>query len=331
MKLILIIPCLMICIYGCRDDSEASRFSEVLGKPPYASITDSIRREPLRDDLYFNRAVLLNQNNLQEPALEDFRKAWTLKKQERYALGAGTLLLDKNPDSAIAFLQDAIRQLPAAPLLHLTLARAYDARNRTDEALAVVNAVLKNYPDLVDFLKFKAALLDKKGLIHESVSALETAYFLAPYDLELNYELGFKYAETKNQKVIALMDSLGRSDSLAQRAEPLYYKGIYYSNINEKGKALELFTGAIARNYYFLNAYIEKGRVYFDQGKFNDAYRTFNLAMTVSPKFPDAYYWMGRCQEALGKKAEALQNYLRAYGLDKSFTEAKEAADKLAN
>jgi hypothetical protein len=40
---------------------------------------------------------------------------------------------------------------------------------------------------------------------------------------------------------------------------------------------------------------------------------------------------MGRCQEALGQKTEAKMNYDRAYGLDKSFIKAKEAAEKIKN
>ncbi len=51
--------------------------------------------------------------------------------------------------------------------------------------------------------------------------------------------------------------------------------------------------------------------------------------MTITPSFADSYYWMGKCQEAMGQKEEAKLNYMRAYGLDKSFTDARESAEKL--
>ena len=38
----------------------------------------------------------------------------------------------------------------------------------------------------------------------------------------------------------------------------------------------------------------------------NRLFPVFNLAMTISPKYADAYYWMARSQEALGQKEEAL-------------------------
>jgi len=92
-----------------------------------------------------------------------------------------------------------------------------------------------------------------------------------------------------------------------------------------------MFNDAIQHDYYFLNAYIEKGKVLFDEKKYTDAMKVFQLANTISATFPDAYYWMGKCQEAVGQKDEAKLNYQRAYGLDKTFTEAKEAADRIKN
>ena len=89
------------------------------------------------------------------------------------------------------------------------------------------------------------------------------------------------------------------------------------------------FNEAIQHDYYYLNDYIEKGRIFYDQKKYAEALKVFELANTISATFPDAYYWMGRSQEAMGQKEEAKLNYQRAYGLDKSFTEAKEAADRL--
>lgn len=321
----------MILLNSCHDKNNTSPFDDILSQQPYASLTDSIKKEPKRDDLFFRRAVLLNKNNLPEPALADFGKAWGLKKDESYALGISTLLLDKNPDSVIVFLQHALKELPNSFLLHLTLARSYDRQNKTDEALNICNEILAKIPDQVDVLKMKADLLDKKDDPAGALQILEKAYSLTPFDIDLNYALAYKYAESRNAKVIRLCDSLIQKDSLDLHAEPYYYKGIYFSNINDKTKALSLFNEAIQHDYYYLNAYIEKGRIQYDQKKFTEALKTFQLVNTISATFPDAYFWMGKCEEALGQKEEAKLNYQRAYGLDKTFTEAKEAADKIIN
>jgi tetratricopeptide (TPR) repeat protein len=321
----------LILISSCTDKTTKTAFDEVLNNPPFAGLTDSIKQNPDNDYLYFRRAVLLNSKNQPEPALLDFKKAWSLKKDEQYALGISTLLLENKPDSAIQFLNQALKDIPNSLLLQLSLARGYDAQNKTDDALRICEEILQKNPEQVDLLKMKAALLSKKGNETEASTILEKAYRLAPFDVELNYILALKFAETKNPKVISLCDSLIRADSLGIHAEPYYYKGIYYSNINEKGKALSLFDDAIKHDYYFLDGYIEKGGILYDMKKYPEALKVFNLALTISPKFADTYYWIGKCQEAMGQKEEARLNYQRAYGLNNNFTEAKDAAESIKN
>jgi tetratricopeptide (TPR) repeat protein len=53
------------------------------------------------------------------------------------------------------------------------------------------------------------------------------------------------------------------------------------------------------------------------------------MAATVANANPDAWYWMGRCYEVLGKKDLALVNYQRALAIDKKFEEAKEGIDRV--
>src|SRR5258705_2536247 len=319
----------MIFLISCHDKNNTSTFGDILNQQPYAPLTDSIKKERKRDDLFFRRAVLLNQNNFPEPALADFQQAWSIKKEEKYAFAISTLLLDKKPDSAIIFLNKALKELPNSFLLQLTLARGYDAQNKTDDALNVCNDLLRKFPDQVDVLKMKADLLDKQGDQQEAIHVLEKAYTITPFDINLNYLLADKYSATNDPKVIRLCDSLIKMDSLHIRPEPYYFKGIYYSNINDKTNALTQFNEAIQHDYNYLNAYIEKGRIQYENKKYMDAFKTFQLANTISVTFPDAYFWMGKCQEAMGQKEEAKLNYQRAYGLDKTFAEAKEAADKI--
>lgn len=330
-KLTFILFTATLLLMGCSSNKEASPFDEVLTNPTFAGITDSINEDPKNDKLYFRRAILLNTNNFPEPALADFQKAWLLKKEEQYALGIGTLLLEKKPDSATVFLNSALKEIPNSLLLQLNLARSYAAQNKSDEALALCNSILQTNPEQADILKMKADLLSKKGNTTEAITVFEKAYSLAPYDVELNYLLALKYAESKNNKVLALTDSLIKADSLGIHAEPYYYKGIYYATINDKEKALSYFELAIAHDYNFLEAHIEKGAIYYEKKQYDEALKVFNLLLTISPKYAATYYWIGKCQEATGKKEDARLNYLRAYSLDNNLIEAKERADSAKN
>ena len=92
-----------------------------------------------------------------------------------------------------------------------------------------------------------------------------------------------------------------------------------------------MFDEAVKHDYYFLEGYIEKGSILYEMKKYNEALTVFHLALTISPKFADSYYWIAKCQEATGRKEEARVNYLRAFELDKTMMEAKEAAGRLVN
>jgi len=203
------------------------------------------------------------------------------------------------------------------------------------------------------------SLLDKKGDSAGSVSILEKAYSLTPFDVELNYMLALKYAESKNSKVLSLCDSLIKKDSLSIHAEPYYYKGIYYSNIHDKTKALNMFNSAIQHDYYFLDAYIEKGAILFEQKKFNEAIdvlrqlialkpgdavapnnmgeaylelnklpeaqESFRQAIRLKPDFGKAYYNLGKCLLAMGNRDGALEQYNILMNIDADWAEKLEA------
>ena len=317
-------------VMGCNSKNGSDKpFNDILSKPPFSGLTDSISAEPGNDSLYFRRAVLLNSNNFPGPALMDFKKAWSIRKNEQYAYGIANLLLEKQPDSAILFINSALVDLPQSFLLQLTLAKALVTQNKAAEALVIAENMQQQNPQQVDVLKMKADILDRLEKKGEAISTLEKAYALTPFDVELNYMLALRLAESGNPRVISLCDSLIRADSLGIHAEPYYYKGIYYATVNDKTRAITLFDDAIKKNIYFLDGYIEKGAILYELKRYPEALGVFNLCLTVSPKFADAYYWIAKTQEAMGRKQEARVNYERAYSLDKTNTEAKAAADKL--
>jgi len=320
--------CILLVITSCNDSNDSSPYEELLSRPPYANLTDSIHQNSSDPDLYYRRGMLLYKNNNNPPALRDLRKAWSLNQKEQYAISISNILLDK-PDSAASFLQAALKMLPQSIPLHINLIQAYADAQKTDEALIICDKVLQQHPDQVAVLMMKSDLLEQKNDTSGSIHTLEQAYRFAPANEDLCYNLAFKFAQSKNPKVLTLCDSLLRHDTIEKKAEPWYFKGIYYSNINEKAKAIEYFDKAIQFDYSFLDAYMDKGQVLYDQKKYAEAINVFQLALKVSATYADAYYWVGKSQEAMGKKEDAVLNYQRAYGLDKSLSEAKEAADRL--
>jgi tetratricopeptide (TPR) repeat protein len=104
---------------------------------------------------------------------------------------------------------------------------------------------------------------------------------------------------------------------------------VYHARTGNNEKALAFFDRAINNNYTLMEAYMEKGFVYYSTQKMPDALKTFETAITVSNTYADAYYWKAKIQEAMGQKDQALLNYERALGLDKQLKQAREAIKRL--
>jgi tetratricopeptide (TPR) repeat protein len=306
-----------------------SKRDTILSQPPYDKLTDSIEKAPRDAGLYFRRGSLLYSNNEILLAENDLRTAWQLKPNEEHALRLTTILKQKNADTAIAFLQQALKKLPGSIGLHILLAKGYESKNQLDKSMAICDEIIKQYPGQLDALTLKSELLKRQNKNDEALALLEQAYFYAPDDVDLVHQLAFEYAEAKNPKVLSLADSLIKADVGKRHAEPYYFKGLYYENKGNYQQAIQYFDEAIRHDYNFLDAYMDKGECYYDQKKYPEALKTFQFATTIFPSEALPYYWMGKTQEAAGNKQEARLNYQRAYGLDKTFTDAREAADRL--
>ena len=319
---------LIVLIFSC-SNNDVQETDSLLKGEPYSDITDSIQQQPMNAGLYYQRGVLLLQNEQFNHAEKDFKKAWALKPDERNALGLVNLLRRKNTDSAIFFVENALKKIPESIALKISLARGYQQKAELEKAIAICNDLIEKFPGQLDALQLKAELLQAQNKNEEAITTLEKAYAYAPGDAELAHGLAFAYAQTKNIKAIALSDSLIAADTEGKHAEPYYFKGVYYANIGNKTGALVFFNQAIQHDFYFLDAYMEKGNLFFNAKNYEEALETFELAARVSPTFAEAYLWMGKTKEAMGNNAEAKSDYQRAYGLDKTLKEAKDAAERL--
>src|SRR6185369_14898986 len=180
MARILLILFSIVFFFNCNNSEEKSPYQELLSRPPYLNLTDSIHHDPKNADLYWRRAILLKKNNNLQPALDDFKKAWKLDKKEEYAVSISSILSAK-PDSAIAFINSALDKFPKSIVLKLHLALVYADQLKTDDSLKVCNEIISQQPNQLDALEIKADLLEQKNDTTGSIKVLEQAYRFAPF------------------------------------------------------------------------------------------------------------------------------------------------------
>ncbi|MHA4809854.1 tetratricopeptide repeat protein [Flavitalea flava] len=308
------------------DGSEA-----ILHRPPFSGLTDSIRQARTADKpgLYVSRGELLSRNNLHELAAADFKKAWDIQPVEGTGLRyASTLSIIGQTGNAISLLQDCLKKFPANQNFPSLLSDLYQQSGRTKEALQLYDTLLQT-----DSLNFEAWY--EKGLVLEKTKdttraliALNKAYTLQPVNTYA-LELAHLYAENRDSRAIGLCDDVLRKDSGNELLDPLFIKGIYFSNTGQYKKAIVQFDSCTRRDWKYTDAYLEKGIALFELKKVEEALQTFLMTIKVSNTYADGYFWAGRCYETLGANDDALIYYQRALALDKNFTEARERIKKI--
>ena len=319
---------IMVILYSC-SSRDKKQPEEILNNPPFKGLTDSIRRFPNNPVLYMERAVLLSQLDLHELATPDYKKLWELQPEEPIALQyVSNLMLVNKPQEAVAFLKACLNKWPASPDLHRRLTEIYAQSNQPAKAVQEYDQWLQQ--DSMNFEAWyeKGVLLIKIKDTPAAIQAMERSYQLRP----INYNglvLASLYAATLNPKALTICDELLAKDTSGIINDVLYLKGSYYSDTKQYDKARALFDECIRRDWKFADAYIEKGIVMYDQKKYDSALDVFVMAATVAHTNPDAYYWMARTFEVMGKQEQALLNYKRAVAIDTSFAEAKAGIRRL--
>jgi tetratricopeptide (TPR) repeat protein len=331
------ILCLMVGItgflaVGCtspgtdKDDQAA-----ILHHPPFAALTDSLAsaRGDLAAGLFFRRAELLSRNNLHELAVDDYRQSWQLKPDEatgfRYA---STLSIIGQTNRAIQLLQDCRRKYPLEPAFDTMLAELYQQSNRLSESIDIYNDLLRRDSLNSNAWYEQGLVLEKKGDTTAAIRSLARAFRLEPVNT-YGLELAHLYAESHNPAALPICDAILLKDSAHELIDPLFIKGIYFSNTAQYRKAIVDFDSCIRRDWKFSDAYLEKGIAFYEQKQYDSAMNTFRMTVRVSNTDPDAYYWVGRCYEATGEKDQAILFYREALALDKDFVEAADRIRKL--
>jgi tetratricopeptide (TPR) repeat protein len=313
---------------ACTGPASDNPFQQELEKPPYKELTEQIRQEPKNDSLYFERGILLMNTNQPVAAQLDLEKAWSIKPKPDYALALAEQMMDA-PKDQLTFLLKALKKCPNNFPLEWALAVAYKETNQVDSASAITSRWISKGINEPEFLLLHASLLKLQNKSTAALSILEKLHASNPLLRNVTEMLALWYAESGNEKVIPLCKNLETIDSVGKDPLPHYYRGIYYEKKKQYDQALKEFDQAIQKDYTDPDPYIEKAALLHTRGNYQLAMETLAKALAIAPDHPSVYYWTAKCQEAKGEREAARMNYLKAYGLDDRFTEAKQAADAL--
>ena len=245
----------------------------------------------------------------------------TTNSEDKKRLTKNTALLHE--------LEQQISKNPDSSGLRLKLVDALDSLNNYKEATVQMDSLIKK--DSLNYgLWFrKAKLMETAKDTFNAILSYTKAIKIYPSP-DGQLQLANLLAESKNENALVLCQRvqelhLGRDYS----AHCNFIAGVYFARIGNKEKAQQLFDACINDNFGYMEAYLEKGFIYYDDKKYPEALKIFKMAADINNTYADAYYWQAKCFEAMNKKEDAIKNYQTSLVLDKELKEAKEALKRL--
>ncbi|MEP6466129.1 MAG: tetratricopeptide repeat protein [Parafilimonas sp.] len=219
-------------------------------------------------------------------------------------------------------MQKRLQQFPDSTGLRLQYAFALDSVKMYKEALVQMDRLVANDTSNYGLLYTQGQIAEDAG---DTTLALKSySHAAALYESpDVLLALANLYAEMKNDRAILLCSrvkalGLGRDKD----ADCAFITGVYYARLHKGDDAIKYFNECIRNNYTYMDAYIEKGLVYFDEQQYQKALDVFQFASTVNNLYADAYYYMARCYEMMNKKDSAVLRFKQSLQLDPTMDEA---------
>jgi tetratricopeptide (TPR) repeat protein len=202
--------------------------------------------------------------------------------------------------------------------------------NNYSKALEKVEKLLAKDSANPGWLYMKADALERSGDTASALLFYNKAVNAAGTFIEAEMRAAILFAEKGNSNALTITNRLLKTATAnSLRSDILRVQGIYYARTGDHSKAINIFDRIIKEDYTYMDAYIEKGWVYYDLKKYEEALQVFSKSTNVSNKFAEGYFWMAKTEEKLNKREEAIANYKRSLALDQGLNEAREALKRL--
>src|SRR5688572_9075032 len=191
-----------------------------------------------------------------------------------------------------------VKKYPDSVALRSKLVDYFAENGNYENALAETNVMLQKDSNNAELWDVKARLHFLDGDTLSAVKAYEKAIGIYP-NPEYVISLGTLYAQTKNPLALTMADALLQAPLANAELQEQFIKGLYYTYMGEKGRAILYFDRCISLDYNFMDAYREKAIALYDDGKYETALKVLDQATTVKKTYDEAWYWKGQCYQRL--------------------------------
>jgi len=268
--------------------------------------------------------------NKKEEAIADYTNAINLKLKNYEVYYRRGLLYEKahKPKSAIWDYTKAVETKKDFAEGYLHRGKMYMVRGLDEDALADFNRVIELTDTIKEVYEYRGDLNFKQGdykTAAEDYSIIITKYRVRDgglyfkraeaYYLDSNYSMAYKeYSRVLKVKPRYDKAVVGQARVYIQRGKPT--------------SALPLLRKALHFNPSNGEAYYLRGKIFFDQKKYPEAFADFNQAIKYEPRAA-AYFYRGSCKFESGDKYGACLDLQKAVEMGYTEDDIEEAVERV--
>ena len=302
----------------------------------------ALKIEPENEDLIANKALTLHAMNNYVSAIELYKELLTKQPNERIeqnltaaSIAYGYNLYDKQDyGQAILYFEDAIDMNPKEASAHFGYARSNAKIGCVDIALASYEKAVMLAPGNLEY----ATELNKYRE-NNKIEIKDTSLSQASVEEPILNIISPVVSEEKdgNKQETISFESLSEKADLAYKnqkydeALDLYMKAVVFNpsdkitmlkiaNIyklkGNNAKAIDFYDKIISIDKESTDAYFNKGLVFANQKKYDDAIKCFEKVIELTPDYPYAYYSMAMSYELKDMPKKAVEYYLLYSGIE---------------
>ena len=185
---------------------------------------------------------------------------------------------------------------------------ALDDQGKHDEAIKAYDEAIRLDPNDANAWYNKGVSLLKQGKFNESLQVLNKTIELEP-DLAMAWcAKGF------------VLGKLGEyNESIQAFDKAIELKPGFVEAREGKELALKLYAGTLNNECVSL---MNEAGAFFNQGKYDEAVKTFDMALEINQSFKEAWVYKAQSLVNLGKYNEAIKSFDKAIEINQSYKEA---------
>lgn len=297
--------------------------------PVLIGLTKAISENPDNPEVYFERAKILYDRNLYDPAIDDLQKAISLdsSKAEYFHLLSDTYLDYYKSGEALDVMELVAEKFPNRIPSLLKLAELQLILKQYDASFFTVQKIMNQDKQNAEGFFMMGMIYRAQGDKERAINSFQSAVEIDPEIVDAWIILGDLFAEKDFKIAERYYDNAIRLDP--ENLQAYHAKAFYLQNSDRVVEAIDLYKEINRRDPQYTDAYLNTGILYLDQDSLDQAFEHFNILVKIDPQNYLGYYYRGITRMFNGDKAGARADLNQALKFNSTFEKAEIALREL--